>query len=199
MCAYNPDFTVFEEIRLFQFFSLMADEITDIAIIKVVIVYAPFLGKDRRIRTAFIGMVGIPDGCAISIMGVLQKLCEDNQLDLENKAFGSDGAAVMVGRRNGVSALLKQMVPWVLANHCVVHSLAPASAQAADEISYIKKFKAILGQLYRFYSYSGVRMAGLKEIQEVLNDPRLKLTEAKDVRWLSHERAVRNLHCGFHL
>ena len=36
-------------------------------------------------------------------------------------------------------------------------------------------------------------MAGLKEIQDVHNDPRLKLTEAKDVRWLSHERAVSNL------
>ena len=63
----------------------MADETTDIAIIKEVIVYAWFLGKDRRIRTAFIAMIGIPDSCAISIMGVLQKLCEDNQLDLEHK------------------------------------------------------------------------------------------------------------------
>ena len=62
----------------------------------------------------------------------------------------------MVGRRNGVSALLKQMVPWVIANHCVAHSLALASAQAADEILYFKKFKAILGQLYRSYSCSGV-------------------------------------------
>ena len=35
-------------------------------------------------------------------------------------------------------------------------------------------------------------MAGLKEIQEVLKDPQLKLTQAKDVRWLSHEKAVRN-------
>ena len=36
-------------------------------------------------------------------------------------------------------------------------------------------------------------MAGLKSIQEVVNDPQLKLTQAKDVRWLSHEKAVRNL------
>ena len=66
-------------------------------------------------------MVGIPDGCAISIMDVLQKLREDNQLDLERKlvAFGSDRPAVMVGRHNGVSALLKQMVPGEIANHCV--------------------------------------------------------------------------------
>ena len=29
-----------------------------------------------------------------------------------------------------------------------------------------------------------------QEIQEVLNDPSLKITQAKDVRWLSHNRAV---------
>ena len=36
-------------------------------------------------------------------------------------------------------------------------------------------------------------MAGLKSIQEVVNDPQLKLAQAKDVQWLSHEKAVRNL------
>ena len=38
-----------------------------------------------------------------------------------------------------------------------------------------------------------MRMAGLKSIQEVVNDPQLKLAQAKDVQWLSHEKAVRNL------
>ena len=38
-----------------------------------------------------------------------------------------------------------------------------------------------------------MRMAGLKKLQEVLNDPQLILTQAKDVRWLSHEKAVSNL------
>ena len=36
-------------------------------------------------------------------------------------------------------------------------------------------------------------MAGLSAIQEVLDDPHLKLTQAKEVQWLSHEKAVDNL------
>ena len=132
-------------------------------------------------------MVGIPDGRAITIMEVLQNLCEDNEFDFRKKlvAFGSDGASIMAGKRNGVSALLKQLVLWVIANHCMAHRLALYSAQTTDEIPYnIKKFKATLGQLYRFYGYSGVLMTDLEEIQTVLNDPQLKLTEAKDVQWL---------------
>ena len=87
---------------------------------------------------------------------------------------------------------MKDKVPYMylIVNHCVVHQLALACRRAANEISDLKNSKSILDQLYR---YSSVRMAGLKQIQEVLNDPQLKLTQAKDIHWLSHKKAVRNL------
>lgn len=186
---------IFEEVRASPFFSLMTDETTDVAVVKEVVIYVRYLDQQRQIRTAFVGTVEACNGEANTIKNILTEFCLDNNLDLEHKfvAFGSDGAPVMIGRHNGVAALLKRVVPWLIANHCVCHRLALASAQAADEISYLKEFKAVLGQLYRFYSYSAVRTSGLKEIQDILNDPRLKLTEAKDVRWLSHEKAVSNL------
>ena len=98
----------------------------------------------------------------------------------------------MIGARGGIATLLKEKCPWLISNHCVAHRLALAAAQAADEVAYVKKFKVILSQLYR-YDYSPVRTASLRGIQEVLNDPKLKLTKASDVRWLSHEKAVDNL------
>jgi hypothetical protein len=47
--------------------------------------------------------------------------------------------------------------------------------------------------LFRFFQASAVRTAGLKAIQELLDSPTLKLKEAKDVRWLSHDQAVQTL------
>ena len=82
--------------------------------------------------------------------------------------YGSDGASVMLGCRGGISTLMKEKVPYLIANHCVAHRLALACGQAADEITYLKKFKSILDQLYRFYQNSAVRITGLKAIQEVL-------------------------------
>ena len=38
-----------------------------------------------------------------------------------------------------------------------------------------------------------MRTSGLKSIQEVLNDPTLKLTQAKDVHWLSHKKTIATL------
>ena len=36
-------------------------------------------------------------------------------------------------------------------------------------------------------------MAGLHLIQEVFNDPIIKLTQAKDFRWLSHDAAINSI------
>ena len=186
---------IFDDLRSSPFFSLLCDETTDVAVKKELIVYARYLSSDRHIRTSFIGLLEVPDGTASTIFSALQKLCEEEGFDIDSKlvAFGSDGAAVTIGRHSGVVTLLKQTSPWLIANHCVAHRLALASAQAADEVPYVKKFKAILDQLYRFYDNSAVRTAALKFIQDILEDPRLKLTQAKDVRWLSHEDAVNNL------
>ena len=104
----------------------------------------------------------------------------------------------MLGVRGGVAALRKEEVPFMIANHCVAHCLALACGQTSDKVPYIKKFKAILDQLYGFYESSPVPTAGLHSIQEILNEPSLKFCQAKDVCWLSHEKAVNNLS-AFHL
>ena len=44
---------------------------------------------------------------------------------------------------------------------------------------------------YFTYQNSAVRMAGLHTIQEVLEQPTLKCKAAKDVRWLSHDMAIK--------
>ena len=107
--------------------------------------------------------------------------------------FGSDGASVMVGRRAGVATLLKQSNPEMIAIHCVAHRLALAVAQAGDAVPYVKAFKTLLYNLYSFYENSPVRTAGLSAIQSILHDPSLKLKQAKDHRWLSHEGACQTL------
>ena len=95
--------------------------------------------------------------------------------------------------RRYVEAFERYRVPFLVAHHCIAHHLALACGQLANEISYHQRFKSVLDQIYHFYSNSAVRTAGLRSIQEVLDDPQLKLTQAKDVRWLSHERAVSHL------
>ena len=75
--------------------------------------------------------------------------------------------------------------------HCISHHLALAAAHASDKIPYLKKFKSILQTLFYFYQNSVVRMASLRNIQEILNETHIKCKQAKDVRWLSHDNAIK--------
>ena len=107
--------------------------------------------------------------------------------------FGSDGASVMIGRRTGIATRLKQRNPYLVAIHCVAHRLALACSQAGESVQYVQKFKKSLTTLYWYFQASAVRTAGLKAVQELLDSPVLKIKEARDVRWLSHDNAVQTL------
>lgn len=124
--------------------------------------------------------MSILDGGAQNILRAIEQECHTHNLNIAGKlvAFGSGGAAVMIGSRGGHSSLLKQTAPWIVANYCVAYRLTLACAQAADEVPYIKCSKAIFGRLCYFYQYSAVHFSGLKEIQAVLNDPVLTLAQA---------------------
>ena len=184
---------ILESICSSPFFALCVDETTDISVTTQLIVYGRYL-VEGDVHTSFVSILELPDGTARSI-DALFKLCEDLHLDMCTRlcSLGSDGTSVMVGARGGVAKLLKDRVPFLVSHHCIAHHLALACGQSADEIAYIKRFKSVLDQLYHFYSYSPVRAAGLHSIQEVLDDPHLKITQAKDVRWLSHNKAVSHL------
>ncbi|XP_076113346.1 zinc finger protein 862-like [Mytilus galloprovincialis] len=185
------------DLKNSPFYTVMVDGTTDVAVKKELILYVRFL-KNGKSSTHFLKMIELFDGKAATIKSAIVQTLEEIDVPLENMcALGSDGASVMLGRKGGVAALLKESVPTLIANHCVAHRLALASSQAAAAVAYLKKFKAIVEQLYRFYQYSAVRMAALHHIQEILQEPVIKITEAKAVRWLSHDKAVQSIRRCF--
>ena len=94
---------------------------------------------------------------------------------------------------SGVATRLHNSNQFLVAVHCVAHRLALACSQAGQNVPYVQKFKKSMTTLFWFFQASAVRTAGLKAIQELLDSPTLKLKEAKDVRWLSHDQAVQTL------
>lgn len=101
----------------------------------------------------------------------------------------------MVGQNNGVATSLKQICPSLISIHYANHKLALAAFHGADGIPCFQQFKIDIHNLFAFYQNSPVRMAGLHAIQSVLNKPTVKLKEAKDVRWLSHDAAIAAIIC----
>ena len=183
---------VLKEVKASPFFAILADETTDIAVLEQLILYVRYVSDKGIIKCSFLGTFELSNCKAQTITDKICSVCNDLDLSMTEKmcGFGSDGASTMIGSRNGVAAKLKAKVPWLVNNHCVAHRLALACSQAAEAIPYMKKFKDIVAQLFRFYDYSAVRTAGLKDIQSVLGAPDLKLKRASDTRWLSHDQAI---------
>ena len=96
----------------------------------------------------------------------------------------------MMGTHAGVATLLRQRNTQRIAVHCICHRFALASAQASNEVKYLRQMKDHLFALWYYFCHSSVRMAGLKQIQEIMSSPDLKLVKASDTCWLSHKAAV---------
>ncbi len=170
--------------------SIMVDESTDVAVFKQLVVYGRGV-MGGKLECHFLGIRDLPDGRAVTIEKSLSEFLQDINFDVNDiSSFGSDGANVMTGRKQGVATLLKRINNNIISIHCVAHRLALATSQASESITYLRRFKEILSSLFYFYHNSPVRQAGLTAIQTVLGDPVLRLKQAKDVRWLSHQAAI---------
>ena len=73
-------------------------------------------------------------------------------------ALGTDGAAVMQGRKGGVVALMKKYQPSVLEVYCLAHRLELALKKHCKEEkkNTIKELDQLLLDLYILYHYSAL-------------------------------------------
>ena len=125
---------IMKSLQTSPFFSLCIDGMTDVSVTKQLIIYGRYLVQ-RKVKTNFLQICELIDGTAETIVSKVYQICDELQLDLQKLCgLGSDGASVMLGVRGGVSTLLKQQTPFLVANHCIAHRLALACGQAAKEI-----------------------------------------------------------------
>ena len=108
--------------------------------------------------------------------------------------LGSDRAAVMTSKKQGVTGELLNLNPKLINVHCIAHRLALATSQAAENVLYLKEFQEMLTSLYYYFKKSAVRNEKLREIQEVLNEPTLRCKEVLAVRWLSFYKALETVY-----
>ena len=144
------------------YFSLMTDESTDISVLKQLVLVARYVLPTEDVTTSFVAIEDLADGTAETIEAAIIDITSKKSIGVARlRGFGSDGAPVMTGRRNGVTKRLSDRFPKLLSIHCVNHRLALAAAHATDDIPYLVRFKATVQTLFLFYQNSAVRMAGL--------------------------------------
>ncbi|XP_006813061.1 zinc finger protein 862-like [Saccoglossus kowalevskii] len=192
------------ELKQSEFYSIMLDETTDVSVGEQLTLNCWYLDSTRHLRVKFLKMVEPlkPDADDIhtvtlnaeNITRHVTTYFRENELDYEKLVgVGTDGAAVMTGKRSGVVKRLQEIATTAIGIHCCAHRLQLASSQAANAVPYVKKFVSILRQLYDYFDNSAVRSAGLSAIQTTLREQELKLLQPSSTRWLSVDLSVTRL------
>jgi len=187
-------------------YGLMVDDVTDIQVKEQNIIFIQYV-QNAKVQIRFLAVNDLLDGAvsanAQAITDNVKQELVKSGLDIHNfLSLASDGASVMVGKHNGVAALLKRENPRLINIHCICHRLALACGDSNNEVQYMLTIERLLLQLYKWLENSCVKTAAYLKMQLRVRDMQLpaeeskrhkighKLQRACRTRWLSTDKAV---------
>ena len=191
--------SIIKKIKQAKMLAILIDESTDISVSKQMVVYARVVDENFNVCTHLLKNICIsdPKSDAKVLYDSLFKYLVDEEIDIGKlKGFGSDGAAVMVGKRSGVATRLKEVSPHCVNIHCMAHRFNLCTSQASKNVTYVKEFEKILTDLFYYFggSKSGNRKCELEEIQKILDDPQVKMKQCHEIRWIACYEAVHSIY-----
>ena len=74
---------------------------------------------------------------------------------------------------------------------CRAHVLQLYCVSAARCLPSLKKVFATLMSVWKMFHYSPRKFSALKEMQALVNHPKLKMVKPSDTHWLAHNRSVK--------
>ena len=153
------------------------------------------------ISTNFIYCCQVERGTASGIIDAIQHavktICDWPQFIHKLVGLGSDGASVMLGKNNGVIALLQAMQPCVVPVHCSGHKLELAYKDAIKNTALAEKVITMLIGLYYLYCVP-LNRTNLKNAFRCLGFKKLYPVRAGGSRWIGHSlHALTNFIDGY--
>ena len=174
LISQSLDDSLIEKLRQSPALGLMIDESTDLGMEKHLIVFINYLDKGI-LQTSYLTLIKLTAADANVVFSSLVGYLRACDIDIRKVyGFSSDGAAVMVGKQNGVAQRLKNENEYMLSMHCVAHKLALSSLDAAKSIKEVSYFEGMLHSIHSFFNRSSKRLEHLRLWQDILDDPKVK-------------------------
>ena len=189
-----------EHLEQTEFFSILTDGSTDTSIIEkeaiFVITFDPTPpGTDKvSIKITYMDLADLSDAGSRNILKCI-KNSFSSIIGIDNfmqklVGFGSDGAAVNSGKKEGVKTLLQQDNPWLTFGWCVAHRLELALKDSLSGTAFDDVDELIL-RMYYLYKRSPKKLRQLKELVENesfdFKEGGFKPKKASGTRWIAHK------------
>lgn len=182
--------TIIEKIRKAKFFTVLADETTDISRVEQFSMCVRYLDSENNIREDFLIFVPVHDVSGPGLASSLKDTLINLGLELNNmRGQGYDGAAAMRGKFRGCQAVIKKEYPKAIYTHCASHCLN-LCLNDASKVSVIRNTFNKVGEICSFFRVSAQRSEKLKKrLQE---GPKQVTTLIKycETRWVERHDAI---------
>ena len=189
--------TLLEQLKSSTYFSIMADETTDIASMEELSICCRWLFRGEPVEH-YLGIVHAHEVNAEAITRYLLQFLNERGLSLDKlRGLGFDGASTMSGARTGVQVRLRVHSPSALYVHCRCYQLQLAAIHASREHNEVQRVLGTLLTIWKTFHYSPKKAESLTEIQALLNSPQIRVNKPSDTRWLAQERCVRAIRLMF--
>ena len=185
-----------------KFLTLIVDGTTDSGTVEAEMVYARYCARGQ-ICVNFVSYVNVERANAPGIIDGMKTAMHRLGIPEESwvkklVGLGSDGASVMMGKKRGVIALLKELQPACQGIHCAAHRLELAYKDALRKVPIHLKVEGLMLNLYLFYKKSALNRSMLKRTYEVLQIKSSIPTRVGGTRWIPHTvTAIQNLLKGY--
>ena len=194
-CHFIAEVERLKLVELYQqtkFISLVVDGSTDSSVTEQEIIYIR-MAISGKLNVRLLGISATEKANAPGILqGVMKSACEELEVprvDVMKKlvGMGTDGAAVMQGRRAGLVALMKAEQPALVGIHCLAHRLELGLKDTLKQFKPIQEVDKLLLDIYLFYHFSPLNRSMLRKTFETLNfDTHLIPTRIGGTRWVGH-------------
>ncbi|XP_065668012.1 E3 SUMO-protein ligase KIAA1586-like [Hydra vulgaris] len=172
-----------EVIKSTSKISIIIDESTTISQKSTLIVYIRCCVKGSGMNSPINLFLDLVELESVTAKGLFVALLEclhsygkkDEYLKNYLVSVACDGAAVMLGCKNGVFKLITEKFSFVIVWHCANHRLELSVGDTIREISSINRFKSFLNKLYAVYHASPKNSRELRSCAELLNIQLLKI------------------------
>lgn len=145
-----------------------------------------FEKKTVRITKSFLGFIEIKQKDAKSLVEVILKQLEANEMDIRDcRSQCYDNAAVMAGYKSGVSQRIKEKNDLAMFVNCDNHSFNLVGVHAAKQDPLMVTFFGTIEALYDFFARSTQRWEKLKNAVPVV------LKSKSKTRWSARVEAVK--------
>jgi len=171
-CGQEVRDCILDDVRSAKFFSVMADECTDVSTVEQMSICLRFVDESNprqpEVREEFVGFIELESTTADCITKEILKFLGLCSLDISNlRGQGYDGASAMAGKVSGVSTQILQKQPKALYCHCRGHNLNLVISSTCSKVPEIRNLFGFVNTLTWFLGASAKRKGILKRY---LND-----------------------------